>query len=367
MQMLHKPLQQWRKQLASQWAPDSIEKIQYLLSKVFGHPLPYDDFIKTNDLYGEQEPWEIFGNFDEGEMYFFTKLKKVGKKSSNSNRKGDIYKRFSRNVGSGTWTNKGQKVPIYGKKKRGVIGYKRCFRYESRREGVDYDDHNGTWLLQEYTLPYKVMQRSKEEYRDCVLCVLRKKGSGKGVRRKGEENYRFRDENELDYMLGSETNYSDSTKIKVLDDDSVRGSENPTSICGTTIINVLDDDSVRESETSICDPTIINVLDDDNVPEFETSICDMTEINVSGDDSVREFESNICDLTEINVWDDDSIREFETSICGSTESETSICDLTKINMADNDSVLECCIKDKPPIDVECSNLKERKVMFDLNL
>ncbi|GFQ06251.1 NAC domain-containing protein 78 [Phtheirospermum japonicum] len=204
--------------MGARFHPSDEEKITYLLYKVSGLPLPCDNFIDMDDLYGEKEPWEIFGDSDEGELYFFTVLKKIGKKGN----RGD-YKRFSRNVGTGTWSNKGRKVPIYRKGIRDIIGYKRCFRYERKIEGMG---DNGTWLLKEYTLPDKVVRRLEEEYKDYVLCVLKRKSLGKGASGRGGENDQDYVESGLDYMLPSAINIytcSNLAEKTVSDDDSVRG------------------------------------------------------------------------------------------------------------------------------------------------
>ncbi|KAL3624157.1 hypothetical protein CASFOL_032973 [Castilleja foliolosa] len=159
--------------------PDDEQKLAYLLFKVIGNPLPGSNLIGTADLYGFQEPWEIFGDSEEDEQYFFTTLKKVGTKKKNN----DEYKRFTRNVGKGgTWSNKGQKIPILGKR-RGLIGHKKCFRYVAKN---NEDDHiNGIWLLKEYTLPDNIAAKNvkvKDEYKDCVLCVLKRKMKKKNTR-----------------------------------------------------------------------------------------------------------------------------------------------------------------------------------------
>ncbi|KAL3631748.1 hypothetical protein CASFOL_024732 [Castilleja foliolosa] len=141
--------------------PSDEEKIKYLVQKVTGsRSMPLcDDVIGTADLYGEKEPWQIFRDSEDKERYFFTELKKVGKK------------RICRNVGSGTWSNKGQKVPIYGSNNK-LIGHKRCFRYETKKEGDRNNSSSCKWLLKEYTLPDNVLRK---EFKDYAFCVLKKK------------------------------------------------------------------------------------------------------------------------------------------------------------------------------------------------
>ncbi|KAL3631861.1 hypothetical protein CASFOL_024845 [Castilleja foliolosa] len=147
--------------------PSEEEKLKYLVQKISGCKSmpPCDDFISTIDLYGEKNPWQIYGDSEDKERYFFTELKKVGKK------------RICRNVGTGTWSNKGQKVPIYGSNNK-IIGHKRCFRYESKKEEEEEDRNNSSsckWLLKEYALPDNVMRK---EFKDYAFCVLKKKKKG---------------------------------------------------------------------------------------------------------------------------------------------------------------------------------------------
>ncbi|KAL3624177.1 hypothetical protein CASFOL_032993 [Castilleja foliolosa] len=160
--------------------PNDNEKIAYLLSHVTGKPLSGSHLIRTADLYGCREPWDIFGDsYEEDEQYFFSTLKKVGNKKKNN----DEYKRYTRNVGKGgTWSNKGQKIPITGKR-GGLIGHKKCFRYVSSKN--EDDRINGVWLLKEYTLPDNIASKNvkvKDEYKDCVLCVLKRKMKKKNTR-----------------------------------------------------------------------------------------------------------------------------------------------------------------------------------------
>ncbi|KAL3644152.1 hypothetical protein CASFOL_012084 [Castilleja foliolosa] len=181
--------------LGFRFKPSDEEKIVYLLRKVTGM-LPGNDLIgtRTADLYGEQEPWDIFGDSQEDEQYLFTTLKKVGNKKKKNN---DEYKRFTRNVGKGgTWSNKGQKIPILGKR-GGLIGHKKCFRYVAKNGD---DRINGIWLLKEYTLPDNIAAKNvkvKEEYKDCVLCVLKRKMKKKKNARVGDHDQSPRVESRL--------------------------------------------------------------------------------------------------------------------------------------------------------------------------
>ncbi|KAL3639748.1 hypothetical protein CASFOL_014716 [Castilleja foliolosa] len=194
--------------------PNDNEKIAYLLSHVTGKPLSGSHLIRTADLYGCHEPWDIFGDSnEEDEQYFFTMLKKVGTKKKNN----DEYKRFTRNVGKGgTWSNKGQKIPIIGKR-GGLIGHKKCFRYVSSKN--EDDRINGIWLLKEYTLPDNIASKNvkvKDEYKDCVLCVLKRKMKKKNTR-VGDHDQSPRVESGLvdnnEVLSGSATNNPEMTRV----------------------------------------------------------------------------------------------------------------------------------------------------------
>ncbi|CAK7338418.1 unnamed protein product [Dovyalis caffra] len=77
--------------------------IHYLYKNVEGFPLPSDSTVPFCDLYGHQEPWEIwdaFGGIDNENLFFFTNLKKMS----------PIISRTNRQVGSsgGTWQDEGR-------------------------------------------------------------------------------------------------------------------------------------------------------------------------------------------------------------------------------------------------------------------
>ncbi|KAL3633025.1 hypothetical protein CASFOL_026009 [Castilleja foliolosa] len=203
--------------LGFRFHPSEEEMMKYLLQKVTQTlPCNVDNFIGTADLYGHKEPWDIFGGDSEDkERYFFTELKKVGKKKPGQ--------RISRNVGDGYWSNKGQKSPIYGTNREGLVGYKRCFRYESKN---DDNDRSGIWLLKEYVLADNVKRRVKEEFQDYALCVLKRKEKGRGS--SGRNNDRQEDV-ELEDFMESILNNNTCTSIaapadpmvKLRDDDSM--------------------------------------------------------------------------------------------------------------------------------------------------
>ncbi|XP_050379648.1 uncharacterized protein LOC126796992 [Argentina anserina] len=117
----------------------------------------YNKIIRERDLYGDEEPWQIWKRFGGSEqldqdMYFFTKPKMVNPDGSRINRK----------VGSGgTWSEGEPGKDIESEITRQKIGQKRKFRYENKGS-----DQNGSWYLEEYSLD----PMNSEYY---VLCRLR--------------------------------------------------------------------------------------------------------------------------------------------------------------------------------------------------
>ncbi|GFZ11482.1 hypothetical protein Acr_22g0008800 [Actinidia rufa] len=121
------------------FSPEDHELIYILYRKVNGNNLPVDeDLIEERDLFGKEEPWEIFGRGPEKTRYFFVKLKKKGKSANGSN--------FVRTVGKGTW--KGQDGQILIKDQQGrTIGFKKNLVYKGKGS-----NNNGRWFMKEYHL-----------------------------------------------------------------------------------------------------------------------------------------------------------------------------------------------------------------------
>ncbi|GER33401.1 NAC transcription factor [Striga asiatica] len=171
--------------------PTDEECCRYLLGAVTGNPIAGDRLIiSTADLFGEKEPWEFFSPEDEHqERYFYTRLKRVAKNNNNiNNNNNNNNQRFSRNIGKGTWSNKGQRVFINGERGE-LLGYKRTFRYVARKEYCSSADYFGEWILKEYMVPEHKLGQVKAEFKDYVLCLLRRKknkrkrksGPGRGL------------------------------------------------------------------------------------------------------------------------------------------------------------------------------------------
>ncbi|KAL6144123.1 hypothetical protein ACLB2K_054818 [Fragaria x ananassa] len=118
------------------------------------------------DLYGQQEPWEIWEAYKtkrpndlrlHKDLYFFTQHKKM--KSTD--------KRIRRTVGSGTWkgNDSGKPVKSSGRK----IGLKKRFTY-----GNEKSKHHGCWILHEFYLFWPTSSaRVEREQKVKMVCAGR--------------------------------------------------------------------------------------------------------------------------------------------------------------------------------------------------
>ncbi|KAJ0040484.1 hypothetical protein Pint_27292 [Pistacia integerrima] len=129
----------------------------YLCNKIANKPVPGIDYsIPQYDLYGSEEPWQIWNFFkqrlgeerDDQDLYFFTQLKKKTSKGS----------RIDCSVGTGTWQGEDGGREIVNDNMR--VGTKKRFRYENK----DSDQHGG-WIMHEYSL---------DQHSDYVVCRIRK-------------------------------------------------------------------------------------------------------------------------------------------------------------------------------------------------
>ncbi|XP_050211359.1 uncharacterized protein LOC126661548 [Mercurialis annua] len=137
----------------------------YLLNKVRGTPLPCQGLIQDCDIYGDQEPWQIWDRLggptynNNDFLYVFSCLKRRTAGGST----------FKRNVGSsgGTWRGEdtGKKFEVQG------IGWtQKRFSYRNKKNKCE----NGCWLMQEYCL---------DESEGTVVCRIKKNHK----KRKGED------------------------------------------------------------------------------------------------------------------------------------------------------------------------------------
>ncbi|XP_062014443.1 NAC domain-containing protein 2-like [Rosa rugosa] len=149
----------------------------YLKPKVNGEEVPGKEaLICELDLYGEQEPWNIWERYEatrandlrrNKDLYFFTKKKKVSAKAS----------RIRRKVGSGSWKGLDAAKEIYllddqnRQPTTTLLGFKKTYTYKNTSSV-----HHGRWIMYEFELDesqllHKKQQVNKNEY---SLCLLRK-------------------------------------------------------------------------------------------------------------------------------------------------------------------------------------------------
>ncbi|TXG49227.1 hypothetical protein EZV62_025102 [Acer yangbiense] len=135
----------------------------YLFNKIYAKTESFTDvekvLVKECDIYGSQEPWQIWELYggddleDSQALHLFTRQKKVSVNGS----------RISRRVGSGTWAGDdcGEKI-VAGN----VAGCKKRFRYENQDSS-----HNGAWIMHEFALDSKALGIHDQ---DIVVCRLKK-------------------------------------------------------------------------------------------------------------------------------------------------------------------------------------------------
>ncbi|KAJ8751349.1 hypothetical protein K2173_016540 [Erythroxylum novogranatense] len=134
----------------------------YLFKKIF-YGLEGNGVVMDCDLYGKEEPWEIWkrygGDNADKDLYFFTPLKKKSVGGW----------RIDRGVGAsgGTWHEVNAKTSIAAMAKVG----KHTTRVTGSRRGFTYKNltsvHNGHWIMHEYSLSLKGFNNNT------VLCRLR--------------------------------------------------------------------------------------------------------------------------------------------------------------------------------------------------
>ncbi|KAI9174574.1 hypothetical protein LWI28_019485 [Acer negundo] len=131
-------------------------------------------FVKECDLYGCEEPWQIWESYgghqlEDGEaLHLFTWLKKFSVRGS----------RVSKWVGSGTWAGEdgGDQIVVGD-----VVGIKKRSRYENQHS----PQHDGAWIMHKFNLNGS----------DIVLYRLKKNLSGG---RRGPKKKRKRNSKQMD-------------------------------------------------------------------------------------------------------------------------------------------------------------------------
>ncbi|KAI6674742.1 hypothetical protein NL676_002648 [Syzygium grande] len=97
----------------------------YLAKKVEGQSEAIPPFMPEVDIYGDDDPWEIFDANWKESFYVFTRLKMINS-------------RVKRTAGSGTWSN-GNKRKITDD--RGyTVGYNKLFTFKSSIDRVREDE-----------------------------------------------------------------------------------------------------------------------------------------------------------------------------------------------------------------------------------
>ncbi|KAK3217840.1 hypothetical protein Dsin_011810 [Dipteronia sinensis] len=150
--------------------PSDEELLGYFLYKKVSRvalPPQYDTLIRDCDLYGNLEPWQIWDFFkdddDDGEeedMFFFTQLKKNSVNGSRINRKVGL--------GSGSWQSEDSANKVPPGELETKLGFKKRFRYENKAS----QDHDGAWIMYEYSLDSSLLE--PRQHNNYVLCRFKR-------------------------------------------------------------------------------------------------------------------------------------------------------------------------------------------------
>ncbi|KAJ4706383.1 NAC domain-containing protein [Melia azedarach] len=130
-----------------------------------------DDPVKECDLYGNQEPWDIWNSYGGNdlltgeELFFFTRLKKLTPNGS----------RYNRRIASGVWQGEdgAKEVKALGGSEQ-ILGFKKRFRYEDGNNSAQ----NGGWIMHEFTINASLLGQYSEKAMDYVLCRIKKNEKG---------------------------------------------------------------------------------------------------------------------------------------------------------------------------------------------
>ncbi|XP_044468577.1 NAC domain-containing protein 7-like [Mangifera indica] len=144
--------------------PTDSELVGYFLyNKIVNQLIPnLDYFIPEYNLYGSEEPWEIWDFFKQQfaeecrkDLFFFTQLKKRTLKES----------KINRTIGEGTWHGEDAGLEIIHENHR--IGKKKRFRYENKQS-----KQHGGWIMHEYSLDLSLL--GLDQHDNFVVCRIRK-------------------------------------------------------------------------------------------------------------------------------------------------------------------------------------------------
>ncbi|XP_062028698.1 NAC domain-containing protein 2-like [Rosa rugosa] len=226
----------------------------YLKPMLSGQNVPGRNRVVFDcDLYGHQEPWEIWEAFKtkrphnlrlNKDIYFFTQHKKMSSTD----------KRVRRNVGSGTWKGDDSGKPVRSVETGRAVGLKKRYTYKNE-DSV----HNGCWILYEFYLDRSLIDK-KQIVKDYVLCLLRKNGEPKT---KIEKKRKQREEEEVlenNYALDDGEN-SNREQEELLEPQEKRQRTVP-SIANAPLTMPSEDDAAFAAELE----ESLECFEDDNAP-----------------------------------------------------------------------------------------------------
>ncbi|XP_024175433.1 NAC domain-containing protein 83-like [Rosa chinensis] len=154
----------------------------YLKPMLSGEMVPGRNRVVFDcDLYGHQEPWEIWEAYKtrrpndlrlNKDIYFFTQHKTMSSTDT----------RIHRTVGNGTWKGDDSGKPVKSLETSRVVGLKKRLTYKNQAS-----EHNGCWILYEFYLDPSLRDK-KQKVEDYVLCLLRKMVNPKPRSKRGENN-----------------------------------------------------------------------------------------------------------------------------------------------------------------------------------
>nr|GMC54037.1 protein RESISTANCE TO PHYTOPHTHORA 1, chloroplastic-like [Ipomoea batatas] len=162
--------------LGLRFQPFDYDVLRFLFDFVTGRTSLDDEvLIHQEDVFGENEPWELIPP-GKKMAYFLTRLKKKAKSTKGS--------RVQRTVGrkimgkkSGNWHGQDTGKAVVDQDGKFLMGYKRSFVYKNKNE----PEQDGQWLLKEFYLPVTIIRRARAEFRiveereDFVLCYIHPK------------------------------------------------------------------------------------------------------------------------------------------------------------------------------------------------
>nr|GMC47753.1 NAC domain-containing protein 83-like [Ipomoea batatas] len=146
--------------LGLRFQPFDYDVLRFLFDFVTGRTSLDDEaLIHQEDVFGENEPWELIPP-GKKMAYFLTRLKKKAKSMKGS--------RVQRTVGrkimgkkSGNWHGQDTGKAVVDQDGKFLMGYKRSFVYKNKSE----PEQDGQWLLKEFYLPVTIIRRARAEFR----------------------------------------------------------------------------------------------------------------------------------------------------------------------------------------------------------